>query len=290
MDYRAGSQDEGRCLLSVLRQSMRLSASTVQHAKWHQGIHVNGKEAHTNAIIHAQDLICVSLPAPKQAYVPKPYFLPLRLAYEDEWLMVVDKPAPLACQSGRNHPDDSLENAMFAMLGCPESFVYRPVNRLDKGTSGLMVVAKDAHVQQLLQSTLHSDAFIRRYQAITCGVPPKSEDTICSAIGKADGASIRREVRSDGKQAVTYYHVETVCGDRALVGLRLGTGRTHQIRVHLASIGCPIFGDFLYGTESGLLPGRFALHASELLLKHPITGQDLCCVSPLPDELRQLLC
>ena len=152
--------------------------------------------------------------------------------------------------------------------------VYRPVNRLDKGTSGLMVVAKDGHVQDLLQRRLHSDAFLREYLALTEGVPDPPEGVIDAPVGKTDAASVKREVRPDGKPARTRYRVEEIRGSRALVRLRLETGRTHQIRVHLAHIGCPVCGDFLYGTElPEEFPRRFALHSAFLSFLHPVSGR-----------------
>ena len=178
---------------------------------------------------------------------------------------------------------------MFSHYGCPERFVYRPVNRLDKGTSGLMVIARDGVSQHRLQSLLHTEAFERVYLAVTLGAPEHDAGTIDLPIAKEDAASVRRVVRPDGKPSVTHYEVLQRSGNRALVRLRLETGRTHQIRVHLAALGCPVFGDFLYGTESEALPGRFALHSHLLTLRHPVTGDCLTLTSPLPDGLRRLL-
>ena len=194
--------------------------------------------------------------------------------YEDEFLMIVDKPAPLASQSSRKHRGDSLENAVYSYLKCPEGFIYRPVSRLDRGTSGLMVIAKDGHTQDLLQRMLHSGDYIREYLALTEGIPDPEEGMIDLPVGKADGATVRREIRPDGKPARTHYRVVEKRENRALIRLRLETGRTHQIRVHLAAIGCPVCGDFLYGKElPEEFPGRFALHSAYLLMKHPMTGK-----------------
>ena len=202
---------------------------------------------------------------------------------------MIDKPAPLASQSSALHPDDTLENALYAHLRCPTDFVYRPVNRLDKGTSGLMIVAKDAHIQHRLQALLHTPEFIRTYQAVVEGCPDDDCGVIDVPIGKEDAASIRRIVTASGKPSVTHYRVLKRGKTRTLVELVLETGRTHQIRVHMASIGCPVVGDFLYGTEIPQLPGRFALHASGLTLHHPMMGDWLSLTSPLPESLATLL-
>ena len=163
------------------------------------------------------------------------------------------------------------------------------MNRLDKGTSGLMIVAKDAHIQHRLQALLHTPAFIRTYQAVVEGCPDDDCGVIDAPIGKENAASIRRIVTASGKPSVTHYRVLKRGKTRTLVELTLETGRTHQIRVHMASIGCPVVGDFLYGTEIPQLPGRFALHASALTLHHPMTGDWLSLTSPLPASLATLL-
>ena len=202
---------------------------------------------------------------------------------------MIDKPAPLPTASSSRQDGVTLENAVFARQGCPEDFVYRPVNRLDKGTSGLMLAAMNAHAQHLLQKQLHGEDFIREYLAVVEGAPPAVEGVIDLPIGKADGATVRREVRPDGKEARTFYRVIEKGPRRSVVRLRLDTGRTHQIRVHMQALGCPVAGDFLYGTELASLPGRFALHSAYLRVRHPITGEWIERESPLPEELKALM-
>ena len=197
--------------------------------------------------------------------------------------MVVVKPSPLASQSSRNHPDDSLENALYSYFGCPADFVYRPVNRLDKGTGGLMVVARTPYAQHLMQRKLHGPDFIRRYLALTDGIPAEQEGVIDLPIGKAPEASVKRIITPDGKKSITRYRVLRRNEGGALILLELRTGRTHQIRVHLSAIGCPVHGDFLYGTEDPeRFAGRFALHSAYLEMKHPVTGEQMQFTS-VPD-------
>ena len=203
---------------------------------------------------------------------------------------MIDKPAPLSTQSSPRQPDNTLENRLAWRYRDVPGFVFRPVNRLDKGTSGLMVAAKHAHSQMLLSRQLHTPEFAREYLAVTDGVPAEPEGVIDAPIGKADGATVRREVRADGKPSRTAYRTLEAGNGRALLRLKLDTGRTHQIRVHLSHIGCPVFGDFLYGTERpDALPGRFALHSAYVRFLHPLTGQALEFESPLPGALRALL-
>ena len=151
-----------------------------------------------------------------------------------------------------------------------------------------MVAAKNPMTQHALQSILHTSDFLRSYLAVTDGIPAALSGIIDLPIAKAEGPTIRREVRSDGKPSVTKYEVLSTHGNRALVRLILETGRTHQIRVHLSAIGCPVFGDFLYGSESDELKGRFALHSEHIILRLP-SGRVLDITSPLPEPLKRLL-
>ena len=289
MEYIIAAEDSGRSVREILRGRMGVSYTALNSAKWHQRILLDGAPVRVNTrVVPGQTLTFLQAPA-APVYTPAPYPLPLTVPYEDEWLMIVDKPAPLPSQCSRSHPDDTLENALYARLGCPADFLYRPVNRLDKGTSGLMVIARDAHTQHLLQRMLHTEAFTRRYLAVTEGLPDPPAGRIDAPIGKENAATVRRIITPDGKPSITEYETMGKSAHRALLRLTLHTGRTHQIRVHLQHIGCPVCGDFLYGSELEELPGRFALHSAELTLRHPCTGETISLTSPLPRELAALL-
>ena len=288
MEHRVTPEESGRSLRDLARHVLLLSEGAIRRAKWEGRLLVDGAPRRITDAVQAGETVAFVPPADTPAFVPKPLALPLSVPWRDERLLAIDKPAPLASQSGKNHPDDSLENAVFSLLGCPPGFVYRPVNRLDKGTSGLMLVALDGAEQARLQRLLHTSAFQREYLAVTDGLPPAAKGVIDRPIAKAAGATIRRVCDPAGKPCVTHYRVLETAGDRALVRLRLETGRTHQIRVHLASLGCPVFGDFLYGTESPLLPGRFALHSAEVVFP-AFGGETVHLSSPLPTELSALL-
>ena len=277
MDYIVKNEEDGRKIRDVLRRGMGVSYSAMKSAKWGGRIRLNGQPVHTDAIVRAGDTVSIDWAEDAPVYALKGYDLPLEVPYEDEHLAVIVKPSPLASQSSRNHPDDSLENALYSYYGRPEGFVYRPVNRLDKGTGGLMVVARTPHAQHLMQRQLHSPAFRRRYLALTDGVPAEREGVIDLPIAKAPEASVKRIIDPAGKTSITRYRVlRETDGGGALVLLELETGRTHQIRVHLSAIGCPVHGDFLYGREDPeRFPGKFALHSAFLEFLHPITGKEM---------------
>ncbi|MBQ9010744.1 MAG: RluA family pseudouridine synthase, partial [Clostridia bacterium] len=211
------------------------------------------------------------------------------IAYMDEDLLILRKPAPMATLPGRHGQEDSLREHLADTLGVPRDMPYHPVNRLDKGTSGLLCIARHSHAQFVLTRDLHTGRFIREYLAVTDGIPNPPSAVLSLPIGR-EGSGIRRAIRPDGKPAITEYtllYAEPASG-RALVRLVLETGRTHQIRVHLSAIGCPVTGDYLYGTEHPALPGRFALHSALLRCYQPVTGRLLEIRDPLPDQLAAL--
>lgn len=283
MEYTVRQEEAGRKVRDILRQSMGVSYTALKSAKWNGRIFLNGEIVRADAQAAAGDRIGIEWAEDAPAYALKPFEMPVEVPFEDGHLMIAVKPAGIASQSSRNHPDDSLENALYARAGCSENFIYRPVNRLDKGTGGLMVIAVTPYAQHLLQRELHTPAFRRRYLAWTDGRPEKDEGILDYPIAKAPGATVRRIVSADGKPSRTRYRVLREQGDGALILLELETGRTHQIRVHLSHIGCPVKGDFLYGTERpDIFPGCFALHSAMLELKHPVTGETVRATS-LPE-------
>lgn len=289
MEHVVRAEDAGKRLRDVLRRGMGVSYSAMKSAKWDGRITVDGIPTSVDAILREGQLVAIRFQEQTPAYAVRPYDLPLTIVYQDEHFLVIDKPAPLACQTSANHPDDALENALFSHLNCPADFIFRPVNRLDKGTSGLMLAARNPHSQHLLQRNLHTDSFRRIYLAIVEGRLPQKSGVIRAPIGKEDAASIQRIVTPGGKMSTTHYEVLQESSRRSLVRLELETGRTHQIRVHMAHMGCPVTGDFLYGTELPELPGRFALHSHEIRLVHPVTGEAHIFTSALPDALLRLL-
>ena len=283
VEYTVGPEEAGRRVREILRGSLGVSYTALKSARWNGRIFLNGEAIRADMRVKAGDTVRIEWAAEKPVYEVKPYDLPLELPYLDEEMLVVVKPAGVASQSSKNHPDDSLENALYAWFGCPENYIYRPVHRLDKGTGGLMIVARTPHAQQLLQRELHTPAFRRRYLAWTDGRPGKDEGILDFPIAKAPGATVKRIVIPEGKACRTRYRVIREQDGGALILLELETGRTHQIRVHLSEIGCPVRGDFLYGTERvEEFPGCFALHSALVEVAHPITG-NVIRVSNVPD-------
>jgi 23S rRNA pseudouridine1911/1915/1917 synthase len=270
------------------------------------------------AKVGAGDSFTVSVPAAVPA-VPSPQAIPLDVVYEDDDLIVIDKPAGLVVHPAPGHRGGTLVNALLAHCGASLSGiggVGRPgiVHRLDRDTSGLMVVAKTdaAHRSLSEQFADHGRTGVleRAYLAFVWGAPRRAAGTIDRSVGRHPTDRLRQAIRENGgRRAVTHYEIVRRFGPKSaehpivsLVRCRLETGRTHQVRVHMASIHCPLLGDALYGagyrSKVSLLPenaqqivsnlNRQALHASVLAFAHPTDGRVLRFESPLPPDLEAL--
>lgn len=283
------SEQSGRTVLSLLRRELGLSTGCVNRLKRVEtGLTCNGLRVFTNAVLQAGDILSVDLSAGESPTDIPPVPMDLDIVFEDEHLLVVNKSAPLAVIPSSLVPTEpTLAAGLMAYLG-PSAAIH-PVNRLDRGTTGLMVVAKSGYIHDQLRRRLHSGDFFRSYLAICVGAPEPPHGTIALPIGRAPGSAIRRQIDSAGQSARTDYRLLRVRSGLSLVALMPWTGRTHQIRVHMAAIGCPLAGDWLYGTENRGLISRPALHAVRLAFTHPVTGEHLSFTAPLPGDMKLLL-
>lgn len=275
----------GRSVKSVALGQLKVSYGQLKRMKFSDHILVDGIPRHTDYILRAGECLRLCFPVETGPRVGAGSEK-LNVVWEDPDILIIDKPAPLPSVASRQG-GETLENRVFSYLDCPEDFIYRPVNRLDKGTSGLMMAAKNAHIQQRMQRMLHTDGFIREYLAVVDGGPGEEKGVIDLPIGHGPG--IKRVIDAAGRPAFTEYEVLKAGERRSLLRLKLHTGRTHQIRVHLAALGCPVAGDFLYGQEDERLPGRFALHSYRLCFCHPLSGEWVEARSPMPANLQEMV-
>lgn len=283
-------EEEGRMVKGILRGSLQLSYTLLKSLKWRENaILLNGQSVHVNAIVHAGDVVSVALSerTPREDLYCENTAAP-DIVYEDEDLLVLNKPAGVAM-----HPkaDDAAAPSLAVMLTgyLGEGSVPHFVSRLDKGTSGLLIAAKSGYVHDRLRRALHSSELRREYRAVAVGQVTPPRGVIDAPIGRADGSIIRRCVREDGLVSRTEYEVLQTTERFTLLRLRPETGRTHQLRVHMAYLGHPLAGDWLYGTEDKNLIARPALHSYELWFTQPITGQELHFTAPIPQDMQRLL-
>ncbi len=217
---------------------------------------------------------------------------PINIVYEDEDLILLNKPGDMVVHPSYAHHLDSLSNALagyYKRTG--QSHVVRTIGRLDRETSGLLIFAKNRHAAAILSNQKDNMSRRKEYLAIVSGVMEQEQGTIDAPIGQEEGVRMIRKVMESGKQAVTHYRLIRQFDDYALIRLHLDTGRTHQIRVHMSYIGHPLLGDNLYGKE---IPDnhemtRAALHAAHLEFRQPITGQDMSFDADLPEDMAKLI-
>ena len=276
---------------TLLRRRLGLSGTVLRRIKWlEDGITLDGARVNVRVRAKEGQTLAVRLTDPELTSGVAPIPGPLDIVYEGGDLAVLNKAPGVLVHPGHGHFDDTLGNfLMYHYKKLGEESDFHPVHRLDKGTSGLVVIAKHPHAQEKLKKQLHSGAFRRVYLAVCDGAPPALSGMINAPIGQTEGSLMAREVRPDGQPARTRYKVVRPLGSRTLLELGLDTGRTHQIRVHMAYIGCPLTGDFLYGLEDRALIGRPALHSAALELDHPLTGVRLRFAAPLPADIAALI-
>lgn len=281
--------ESGRTVRSLLKNELALSSSCINRLKrTEQGITVNGSRAFTNVVLSAGDVLTVELNAADRPSAIAPIDLPLNIVFEDEHLLILNKSAPLSVIPSSLAPEEpTLANALAHHLGA--DFTFHPVNRLDRGTTGLMIVAKSSFIHDQMQRILHSGSFFRRYLAVCEGFPDPPEGEITLPIARRDGSAIARCVSPHGQSAHSVYRTLERTGKFSLMELTPRTGRTHQLRVHMAAIGHPLVGDWLYGTEDHALISRPSLHAAYLSVHHPVTGELIEYSAPLPADMKRLL-
>ena len=276
---------------TLLKKRLGLSGTVVRRVKWlPEGILLDGVRVNTRVCPVEGQVLSVQLSDPERrsGIVPAPG--QLDIVYEDEDIIVLNKAPGLSVHPGPGHFSDTLGNFLLYYYDqSGQECDFHPVHRLDRGTSGLMVAAKHPHAQEVLKNQLHTEDFRREYLAVCEGVPSPAEGTVDAPLGPKPGSLVEQWVTPEGKSARTHYRVLEVNKGRALLHLKLDTGRTHQIRVHMAHLGHPLTGDFLYGTEEHDLIPRPALHSAFLSFRHPVSGEKLNFSIPLPKDMEGLL-
>ena len=294
LEYKITQEDEGKLVKELLMDRLHLSRREISHCKaFADGILINGE--HVNVLYRTTcgELLKVTIHEnTDMASEIVPMRGNLDIVYEDEDIIVVNKPAGIVVHPLKNHFDSTLSNHIawhFKENG--EKHVIRPVGRLDRETSGLIVFGKNRLSANVLNDQSIKGLKVKEYQALCSGFFENSKGMINSPIGLPPGVKMVRTIREDGDPALTYYEVLEQKKGFALVKLKLETGRTHQIRVHMKSIGHALLGDGLYGNDLPEWFGmeRVALHSSHMEIIHPVTGQNLTFDAEMPQDMKDTL-
>ncbi len=280
--------EDGQSVKVLLRRLWGISGSFLSRLKFRQAVTVNGAPVTVRYAVRRGEVLAVDvsdLPGENPHILPVDF--PLDILYEDEDLLLINKPAGIAI-----HPA-ALTEETATIAGAVAHYLhsdsFHAVNRLDRGTTGVMAAAKTGFIHARCMTLLHTDGFRRDYRAVCEGIPQPPEGDIDLPLGRAEGSLLRRQVDAQGAPAHTHYEVLSAAHGRALLRLTPTTGRTHQLRVHMAAIGHPLTGDWLYGTEDRELIARPALHSYHLRMTHPLTGAVIEVTAPLPEDMRRLL-
>jgi 23S rRNA pseudouridine1911/1915/1917 synthase len=289
--FAAGAQDEGRRLDVVLAGRAGLSRAGAQKLIADGLVLVDGEPARKKHLVRAGEHVTWQVPPLPEAML-SPEDVPFRVVYEDDWLLVVDKPAGVVVHPAPGHEHGTLAQGLVA-AGARGGHELRPgiVHRLDKDTSGLLLVARRDDAYRVLVAAMERRDIHRTYVALLAGALPQDAGTVDAPIGRHVRDRKRMSLHSAaGKRAVTHFEVLGRAEGFTLVRVRLETGRTHQIRVHFSALGHPVAGDLQYGRppRPGGLKRQF-LHAARLVFPHPEDGRELTCTSPLPTDLAGFL-
>lgn len=287
IEYKISSEYDGKTVLQFLKNRVGASARLIRNLKnIEKGITLNGEHIRTVDLMREGDILALKLPddSGDDAQIVEPLDFHITVLYEDEDLLIVDKPAGIALHPSHNHQGDTLANAVsHYLLKKGKKAVFRSVGRLDKGTSGIVICA----LNKFSAAKLQGKKIYKEYMAVAEGFY-EGKGVIDRPIYRPDPIITVRTVDSRGERAVTEWSAVKHGNGRTLLKIHLVTGRTHQIRVHFSSLGTPLTGDTMYGTPSREISHQ-ALHCSFVRFNHPVTNKEISITSPLPCDMKRLI-
>lgn len=287
LEYIVKKDDDFKTINEVLTSHFTISSRLRNKLINLKAVKLNGNFVNTRSSVKELDLITIDFNYDEDNSNILPTKMDLQIIYEDEWLLIVNKPAGIAIHPSLLHYTDSLSNGVryyFDLIGLKKKI--RPVNRLDANTSGLVVFAKCEYIQECFIKQMANKTFKKEYLCIVNSIFDKKTGIINLPIARKSGSIIERCVDINGQDAVTYYEVIEEFGNYSMVKCLLETGRTHQIRVHMSYIGHPLLGDTLYGNPSKLI-NRQALHSYMIEFVHPISKNVMNFTCDLPEDMKQ---
>jgi len=289
LEYKVDESTRQNTIKQVLKSQFNMSDRLILKLKRENKIYLNNMPTHINASLNIGNIICADISFEEECENIVPTKMDLSILYEDEGLLIINKGANMPVHPSLNHYEDSLSNGVkyyFDSIGLKRKI--RPINRLDKDTSGIVLFAKNEYIQECLVRQMKKGLFEKEYLAILDGVLDETNITVTAPIARKESSIIERCVSDDGDYAETIFEVVEGFSNYTLVKCLLKTGRTHQIRVHTKHIGHSILGDTLYGTSSSLI-SRQALHAYKVKFIHPITKEHIEITCPLTDDMNKLI-
>ncbi len=294
MDILIDNNYEGMLIREVLKKKLGYSVNLIKKLKFSpDGIHVNGEWVTVRYQLKHGDVLSLAVEDKDEDVSPYiiPVELPLEVIFEDEYVTAINKPYNMPSHPSLGHPLDTVANAL-AFRYLDRVYVFRPVNRLDRDTSGCMLTANTRDASYKMYLSMTNGAIHKSYIAVLDGIPAEEEGTLESHMHRKPDSIVMREETSpdapDAKPAVTKYRVLAKNETHSIVLASPITGRTHQIRVQFAGIGCPVTGDTLYGAESPYIV-RHALHSWRTEFPHPATGETIAVTAPVPQDMRTLM-
>ncbi|MGL4730946.1 MAG: RluA family pseudouridine synthase [Clostridium sp.] len=288
--YNVDKCGEGMKVRDYMKEVLELSGRFIKKVGLSNRIKVNDNVVRLNYKLKNGDKLTIQVEKKDESQNIIPQEMDIDVVYEDMDLLIVNKPCNMVVHPTKSYPTGTLSNGVlnyFKKNG--ENCIVRLVSRLDMDTSGLIMIAKNQFAHMSLAKSMENNLISKNYIAICHNSIKQDEGTINAKIGKSIDDSIKRAVMENGQISITHYKVLERLEDTTVVELKLETGRTHQIRVHLSHLGNPIYGDTLYGKEEPEHIGRQALHAYKLILPHPRTGEIIEIKSEIPDDMKKLL-
>jgi 23S rRNA pseudouridine1911/1915/1917 synthase len=289
ISWKITEENSGKLIKDFLKDE-EISRTALTDIKFKGGsILVNDEDVNVRYRLVLNDELKVIFPLENPSEGIKGEQIPLEILFEDDYLLVVNKPAGMNTIPSREHPAGSLANALVGYYEKIElAATAHIVTRLDRDTSGIVLIAKHRHVHHLMSKQQQNDDVKRTYEALAGGIITLDYGTITQPIGRKEESIIEREVRPDGQYACTHFKVLERYKEYTRIELQLETGRTHQIRVHMAYLGHPLLGDDLYGGETSLI-ARQALHCKQVRFIHPFSKEIKTYSAPLPNDIRKII-
>lgn len=289
LEYIVKENESKTTINNILKNHLFLSRTQIRRAKSNNTIFLNGECSRVKSIVNTNDCVSVKIIEHRVSNEIISTNIPLDILYEDEYIIAINKPKNMLCHPVGSDVDNTLANALKYYYEQKDIFmVIRPISRLDRNTTGVILFAKNSYVHSLMVNVMRQSTSYKKYLAITNSIPNISQGLIDFSIKRKEGSIIERVIADDGQICKTKYKVIEKHVDSALIEFELLTGRTHQIRVHCKAFGIPITGDTLYNIKSPYID-RQALHSYEIFFIHPFTKEEVLIKSELPSDMLFLI-